>query len=297
VRRCQPVEDDGLGLASTHGESIPGEASPDRRPAATSIVRRVAMTRRLRLIDDIRLDHPVYAALTGSQSRFREIRRQAVRCRLMWPRSSRCFPIHQHETIDAVAFVPAGSYVVSNSQARRWSIARWLTNSKCYRCSNTTSTEAMSRRRSRLIGLTRPRCSSWFARPSHAPLLNRKIDRGRYVGIRRDGRRREHDRIGMGALQRSRAFRERQQLPLIGSQMLAPDILLPTLRNRVSFPMPAQPGQGRCRGHQLTRPAGSAVEPRRPGSTRTHLPSLTDVDPHWSSKRRPEASRTARVWR
>jgi ribosomal protein S18 acetylase RimI-like enzyme len=140
--------------------------------------------------DDRGLDHVVYAALTGAQSGFAQVRGRAVR----FPADVAPFlavpdePSSQ-DWVDAADLVPAGSFVaVALPSARvpdHWEVVRELDGVQMIeeRARATDDPEAV------VLGLDDvPAMLELVRETDPGPFLVRSIELGRYLGIRRGGK-------------------------------------------------------------------------------------------------------------
>jgi ribosomal protein S18 acetylase RimI-like enzyme len=138
---------------------------------------------------DHRLDHAVYAALTGAQSRLAEVRGRAVR----FPADVAPFLAVPREPspqdwVDAADLVPAGSFVAVERQGARlpdhWEVVRELEGLQMVdeRVCAIDDPEAI------VLGLDDvPAMLDLVRKTDPGPFLIRTIELGRYVGIQRSG--------------------------------------------------------------------------------------------------------------
>jgi ribosomal protein S18 acetylase RimI-like enzyme len=139
--------------------------------------------------DDPRLDCPVYAALTGAQSRFAEIRGRAVR----YPADVAPFlAVPGHPTaedwVDATDLVPPGAYVAIQRPAgqtpEHWTVAREFEVLQMVEdhVGGIEDPDAV------LLGRADvPEMLELGRTTDPGPFLERTIELGSYVGVRRSG--------------------------------------------------------------------------------------------------------------
>jgi uncharacterized protein YndB with AHSA1/START domain/GNAT superfamily N-acetyltransferase len=141
------------------------------------------------LSDDARLDHPVYAALTGAQSRFAQISGRAVRFQpdvapflALAPESS------TDDWADAAELVPSGSYVglqrAGLELPEGWDLVNEFDVLQMVEdnVDGIDDPEAITLGRADV-----PEMLKLVADTNPGPFLDRTIELGRYVGIRHQG--------------------------------------------------------------------------------------------------------------
>jgi ribosomal protein S18 acetylase RimI-like enzyme len=197
-----PLLPRGMSVTSTTGNcarnnSIPRGACFWRDSTAKQTQHRVtrcsaasrAITVLMRSADDPRLDHVVYAALTGAQSRFAEVRGRAVRYAadvapfLAVPRE----PSAQ-DWVDAAGLVPVGTFVAvqrpGDHTPDRWEVVREFEVVQMVEehVRGIDDPEAV------LLGRDDvPELLELVRETDPGPFLKRTIELGSYVGIRRGG--------------------------------------------------------------------------------------------------------------
>jgi GNAT superfamily N-acetyltransferase len=140
--------------------------------------------------EDLRLNHPMYAALTGAQSRFAETRGRAVR----YPADVAPFlavPLKPsvEDWADAIHLVPPGSLVATQRPAGQapdgWTVVHEfeLLQMIGREVAGIDDPEAISLGRADV-----PEMLELVRETDPGPFLNRTIELGSYLGIRRDGR-------------------------------------------------------------------------------------------------------------
>ncbi len=139
--------------------------------------------------DDLRLDHPVYAALTGAHSRFAEIQGRAVRYPadvapfLAVPRESSA-----EDWVDAAHLVPPGTYVAVHRPEGRtpdnWKVVREFEVLQMVEHSvgGADDPEAVVLGRRDV-----PEMLALVRETEPGPFLKRTIELGHYIGLRRGG--------------------------------------------------------------------------------------------------------------
>jgi ribosomal protein S18 acetylase RimI-like enzyme len=147
------------------------------------------MTRFVRSTDDLRLNNPAYAALTGAQSRFAEIRGRAVRYPadvapfLALPRE----PLTQ-DWVDAAHLVAPGTYVAvqrpEGQTPDQWKVVREFDVLQMveHHVGDIDDREAVVLGRADV-----PEILELVRETDPGPFLDRTIELGSYVGIRRSG--------------------------------------------------------------------------------------------------------------
>ena len=154
-----------------------------------SVLRRRTITDVTGSADDPRLDHVVYAALTGAQSRFAEVRGRAVR----YPADVAPFLAVPREPsaqdwVDAAALVPVGSVVaverLGDHAPDQWDLVRQLEGVQMVEehVCGADDPEAVVLGRDDV-----PEMLELVRETDPGPFLTRTIELGRFVGIRRGG--------------------------------------------------------------------------------------------------------------